>query len=582
MATMKSTLGDVQVIRDMLMRGIQIQMPDGTITTKDDYACFGIIRKTDAPFLDLEGIARDIANKDPKKTEEQREVKYQEKYDELIHKYSTLGNFMKLESGAAVGRQNGFYVIPFYPGMKKVTALRWWREKKDLAVVKTIKDDDSWVPKKAGVEYDRLALDVDLFDIPEKIEFPLEMEMYWGDNPRNLLNAAAMIEGVPYMYEATIKLKQPDDIAMQLNSIIKSKDLVMKLRINMGNSITNACYTIFQKEKFDALKDEFLKVCPNTTYIEEAYREFREILENRPISERTGKPIQVTSGNFKPTKLIPMYRVWEMLYSYHMQVLAEDHIAKSIKDLVYAHPFWKQYLEGIKGCGFTHAGYIIAGLDPTVCRHPSGWIRYLGLDVVWNEKYQKFSGRSKKFLREMPLVMKDGTVQICDTLGYNTELKSRIWLLANNLIKSKDPYYDKVYRDAYEYYTNRPDLKQVWALKDSKNKSKDKQQLKYTDTDGNEVSVDFEKAAYSGPHLMAIRKLMCTFVVDLWIAERRILGLPLNGGRYEEGKLGKVHGYEHTPVHTGYEHTPKVIDPKDVGENPYLEESYIEAMINYT
>ena len=75
---MKSTLGDVQVIRDMLMRGIEIEMPDGTVKTKDDFACFGIVRKTDAEFLDLEGIAREVASRAKVKSEEEREVRYQE------------------------------------------------------------------------------------------------------------------------------------------------------------------------------------------------------------------------------------------------------------------------------------------------------------------------------------------------------------------------------------------------------------------------------------------------------------------------------------------------------------------------
>ena len=119
-------------------------------------------------------------------------------------------------------------------------------------------------------------------------------------------------------------------------------------------------------------------------------------------------------------------------------------------------------------------------------------------------------------------------------------------------------------------------------MKGSKDGAK-KQTFKYNDPDGNEVTIDYEKAAYSSPHTMALRKLMCTFVVDLWIAERRILGLPINGGRYEEEKLGKVHGYEHTPVHMGAGHlVHQVVDAKDVGDNPYLEDSYYEAMVSYS
>ena len=74
-----------------------------------------------------------------------------------------------------------------------------------------------------------------------------------------------------------------------------------------------------------------------------------------------------------------------------------------------------------------------------------------------------------------------------------------------------------MYLDFKSYYTNRPDLAKRWA-----NKSKDD---------------------HSTPNRMAIRKTMYRFVIDLWINERRILGLPLNGGSYEEAKLGIKHNY---------------------------------------
>jgi hypothetical protein len=573
---MKSTLSDVQVIKDFLRRGTDIEV-DGGVKTKDDYVVFGVIRKTDAPFLDIEAIAHEVADKS-NVSEDQKELKFQEKYDELIEKYAELAEAMKLESGSAVGRQNGFYVVPFYPGMTQVRALRWYRVSKEMNGVKTIKDKDNFAPKKVVNEYNRLALDVVLFDIPEGVTFPKDTECFWGDNPKQLLNYAAMLAKESYVYESTIKLKSNDEVASQLHSFCKMRDTVMKVRINMGNTITNACFALMGKEKFDALKNEFLEKDPNTTYIKEAYKEFRQRIENPEISERTGQPKRINRANYNPSALIPKFRIWEMLKAYDMQVRSEDHIDSSIKELVIEHPFWNQYLEGIKGCGYTHAGYLIAGLDPTICRHPSGWIRYLGLDVVWNEKYQKFSGRNKKFLRPVPLVTDNGTVQMVNTLGYNTELKSRVWLLATNILMAGDPHYKQVYQNAYAYYSNRDDLKQVWDLKAKKSVPKGTQ-LKLVDPDGNEVGVDFNKAAYSSAYQMALRKVMTTFITDLWIAERRILGLPINGGRYEEEKLGKKHGFDHTPVHWGWQHTPNVINPIDLGPNPYDEDSYFEATV---
>ena len=118
--------------------------------------------------------------------------------------------------------------------------------------------------------------------------------------------------------------------------------------------------------------------------------------------------------------------------------------------------------------------------------------------------------------------------------------------MATNILKSKDPYYEKVYRDAYAYYENRPDLAPYWENPKPKTKVK-KGNIKNDDPD---KSTEKKSRPVSSPHWMAMRKLMSTFIIDLWKVERRILGLPLNGGSYAEEKLGIHHGYQHEPPMT--------------------------------
>ena len=63
---------------------------------------------------------------------------------------------------------------------------------------------------------------------------------------------------------------------------------------------------------------------------------------------------------------------------------------------------------------------------------------------------------------------------------------------------------------------------------------------------------------------MAIRKVACMFLEDLWLAWRSLLGLPLNNGRYEEAKLNIIHNYNR----------PSLGDPNpDVVLNPDIKKN---------
>ena len=204
-------------------------------------------------------------------------------------------------------------------------------------------------------------------------------------------------------------------------------------------------------------------------------------------------------------------------------VQSEDKIVKAIADEVARNPIYTRYLSGIRGIGPGLAAYLIAYLDPRVCRHPSGFIRYLGLDVVKSEKTGKDIGRNKFITRPMPYLTKDGEVAVNNSRGYNAHIKSKVYMAFDCMIKPKDPKSYQMYLDFRDYYTNRADLATIWNGKD--------------------------KGEYTSPARMAQRKVMSRFVIDLWLNMRRILGLPLNGGTYEEAKLGIKHNYSYEYPH---------------------------------
>ena len=518
-----SYLTDIETLRSYLRRGVKIEMPDrdpedGTPILKDkiEFPVYAVVRNA---F----GVMRNIEEEAEKKTfkgdtPDKRDAAKAEWIAEQYKTFTGIANTMRIASGDSVSRMDSFYLVPLYPGMTEIRYLEYVRSKNP----------------KTGDPVDRIIMNPNpLFVVPEGTfkggaEFKL-----WADCPVTVFDNASFAAGESYNLECIIKFRQIDTTVSQLESIIKSLDIIKKNRIAMGNSITNSAFTLMGKKAYDEMKATFP---PNVETIDMFYDEFKKLVATRKISPTTGKLSEFTVSSFNKyvrenpdsVRFIKTYVAFTRMKAYDMQVQTEKYLKRSIDELVTPHPFWKYFLQGVRGCGTLHAGYIIGLLDPTVCRHPSGFLRYLGLDVVTTED-GKSVGRNKKYGRELPYVDTNNDVRMNNSRGYNAKLKSRIWLLCGNMIKNHDTKYEQVYRDAVEYYKNRPDLKKRWEMKEAG-------ELKGQDI------------AHTSPHLMAMRKMMSTFVIDLWIAMRRIKGLPLNEGSYAEGKLGIHHGYDHIPA----------------------------------
>ena len=512
-------LTEIETLRSYLRRNVKIETgerdpEDGSLILKEkiDYPVFAVIRNAYGTMKDLEAEAK---TKKFDGTDEEREAKQALWIKEQQGVYDGIAGAMRISSGSAVATMDSFYLVPLYIGMTEVRYLEYFRDKG--------KSEDQAV--------DRIVLNPNpLFTIPEDSFKGGEDFKIWADCPVMAFDKAAAKMGEPYNLECVLKFKQISDTVAQLESVIKSLDIIKKNRIAMGNSITNSAFTRMGKKAYDEMKAEFPK---DVEYIDMAYEEFKDMVNSRPISKTTGEKTEINVRTFYKVakelnaKFITTFVMFTRMKAYDMQLKTEKFLKRSIEDLVVDHPYWKYFLKGVRGCGTLHAGYIIGLLDPTVCRHPSGFLRYLGLDVVDNGE-GRMVGRNKKYTRVLPFVNKDNEVQMNNSRGYNAKMKSRIWLLCDNMIKAHDPKYEQIYRNALEYYKNRPDLKERWELKEAKKLKGD--------------------IAKTSPFAMAKRKMMSTFVIDLWCAMRRIKGLPLNEGSYAEGKLGIHHGYDHIPA----------------------------------
>lgn len=133
--------------------------------------------------------------------------------------------------------------------------------------------------------------------------------------------------------------------------------------------------------------------------------------------------------------------------------------------------------------------------------------------------------RNKNDVEINTYIDKHGWVRAKRGRGYNAELKGRlrgVWLQNNikggggNKRPERIGYYVKMYYNYRSRLEQRPDIRA---------------RLESTEKGVRKPNLDS----------MASRYVIQRFLEDIWINWRIIEGLPLNGGTYEEGKLGRIH-----------------------------------------
>lgn len=352
---------------------------------------------------------------------------------------------------------------------------------------------------------------------------------------------------------------------------------------------------------------------------------------------------------------IDCFSMFQKVAIYGSYVENEDIAFKSMKEEVYKQDIWKYWLCRIRGIGEKTAAVICAYLDPYVAIHPSGFVRYLGMDQVpdeveknreldmedmsrismmlfndistieqeqiqfgkkvselnygqyfktdcletyneyivvrdtfnqfigklseddlkimmVNESYMKIvekvfhrfkiifinDGKGgikpviKKHARNMSTpewttyITKDGKLKIKKTLGYNAEAKSKIeYVSFTSMVKAKSQYCT-VYNNSANRYRQDIELQLRNAQYDrdryaeSIGSNPTPQEIKILKEMDKELA-QLPKKLEASILRKARRRTMQIFIEDLWLAWRTIKGLPLNGGRYINGKLNHYH-----------------------------------------
>ena len=131
----------------------------------------------------------------------------------------------------------------------------------------------------------------------------------------------------------------------------------------------------------------------------------------------------------------------------------------------------------------------------------------------------KKRARSKKDAILTTYITSDGKVKVKRSLGYNAKLKSRLVLMFECMLKSKNEFYIGSKEDHTGiYWGYRHRLSELFRMQ----------------------GLDPEEKK-NIIHLRARRRTIQLFVEQLWIWARKFLGYPTNGGTYYEAKLHGKH-----------------------------------------
>ena len=191
----------------------------------------------------------------------------------------------------------------------------------------------------------------------------------------------------------------------------------------------------------------------------------------------------------------------------HKYELMQANIVKGL-------PEWEEFLKGVRGCGPKMAAVLITEIDPVKAEYPSKIWQYAGLNpgMVQGKK------------REGDNIIPTGELIKGDKLTagfvspYNKYLKTKlVGVLADCIIKAKDPKYTKFYYD----YKNR---------------------LEQSDRTVNGKDKTWSEESKGHRDMAAKRYMIKMFLVDYWKVIRKIHNLPIREpALYSEEYLGKVH-----------------------------------------
>lgn len=201
------------------------------------------------------------------------------------------------------------------------------------------------------------------------------------------------------------------------------------------------------------------------------------------------------------TELISDFAELVLVDLYATLKQSEERQFRLLKPIIEEWPIWNAFLKDVRGVGPAMAGVLISEIDISKAAYPSSIWKYAGLDVGQDGKGRS---RQKQHLVDIEYTNKAGEQATKKGITFNPFLKTKLTgVLADLFIRMKSP-------EAQLYYNYRTRIEERDLTKGHK-------------------------------HNMAKRYMIKRFLAELYVAWRKLEGLPV-AADYHEAKLGHVHG----------------------------------------
>ncbi len=271
---------------------------------------------------------------------------------------------------------------------------------------------------------------------------------------------------------------------------------IQKLRIQMGNRIVANWKA--KLGQAPSAKEGTLDAAEKSLLdnLRESYKKLADGVATLP-----------RQSTFKGDELISTYTELVLIDQYigleKQEATQFSRLGTVLKDF----PIYNEFLVNVYGVGPAMAGVILSEINIHAAQYPSSLWMYAGLDVAGDGRGRS---RRKEHLVESTYIDADGVEQKKNGISFNPFLKTKlVGVLGSSFIKQSATKCQ--YRKIYDDYKHRLENSPAHADKSKGHR-----------------------------HNMAVRYAVKRFLADLYVAWRKLEGLPV-ANEYSVDKLGIVH-----------------------------------------
>lgn len=275
---------------------------------------------------------------------------------------------------------------------------------------------------------------------------------------------------------------------------------VQHLRIGMGNRLVSHFFRKLGQTPSESPDDI------DDAEAQKMLNQLRTIYEKVTDGVKNELP---SRGKFKGEGMLTDYGELVLLHGYMSLERDEKAMFGRLKPLLADIELYRRFLAFVPGCGPAMSSIIICYFDPSKARHVSSYWKYAGLDVVSvernGESLSEGRGRKSEHLVDRNYTDRDGKSATRKSLTFNPLVKTKMVEVMSGcfLRVGNNPYVD-IYRDYKNRLANHP----KWVDKRPAHRDR-----------------------------AAKRYMVKMFLKDLWLASRKLEGLPTPVS-YAQAKLG--------------------------------------------